>query len=130
MGMPAVITYNGTSNATSTVWFADWMQTPFSVSFAAVANSTASYNIEYTLDNIDIGWSLSTTGFANGPFSGVANATTVDKATWFQSSVSGTTISASGSIAAPVRAVRVNIVTAATIASSVTVTFIQATFGR
>lgn len=130
MGMPAVITYNGTSNATSAVWFADWMQTPFSVSFAAVANSTASYNVEYTLDNIDIGWSSSTTGFATGPFSGVANATTIDKVTWFQSTVSGTTITASGSIAAPVRAMRVNIVTAAAIGSSVTITFMQATFGR
>ena len=122
MGMPTTITYNGTTVATSSIWFADWMQAPFSVTFAAIANSTASYNIEYTLDNIDI----SGPGGGSGAV-GLGIGTTLANATWFQSTVSGTTISASGNIGSPVRAMRCNIVTAAAIGSSVTVTFIQAT---
>ena len=119
MGMPALITQNQTG--TSAIWFPDWMQTPFSVSFGAISTGTPTYNIEFSLDNIEI--------TQIGPFSGNANATTAANATWFQSSVTGTTTSAAGNIGSPVRAMRVNIVTSSATAF-VTVNFMQATFGR
>jgi len=119
MGMPAVITQNQTG--TSSIWFADWMQTPFSVSFGAVATGVLTYNIEFTLDNIEV--------TQIGPFSGNANATTAANATWFQSTVTATTANAVGNVGAPVRAFRVNVVSSSATAF-VTVTFMQATFGR
>ena len=117
MGMPALLVQNQTG--TSSIWFADWMQTPFSLSIGAIATGTPTYNVEYTLDNIEI---------VGGPGQ-AANATTAANATWFQSSVTATTASAAGNIASPVRAVRINIVTSSATAF-VTVNLIQATFGR
>lgn len=117
MGMPAVITQNGTG--TSSIWFPDWMQAPFSVSMQAVQSNSPVYNIEYTLDNIEV---------ANiGPFAGNANATTAANATWFQSAITAQSVSTTGTIAAPVRALRVNI-TSSPSNGVVTVTFIQATY--
>ena len=123
MGMPTLLTQNQTG--TSSIWFADWMQTPFSLSIGAIATGAPTYNVEYTLDNIDIAANTTTNTLNNS----LSNATTAGAATWFQSSVTGTTISASGNIASPVRAVRVNIVTSSATAF-VTVNLIQATFGR
>jgi len=117
MGMPAQLQQNGTG--TTGPFFVDWFQSPFSLSFGCIATGGPTYNIEYTLDNIDV--------TPIGPFSGGANATTLVNATWFQSSVSGTTGSASGNIASPVRAVRINIVTSSSTAF-VVVNFIQATY--
>jgi hypothetical protein len=117
MGMPFLLTQNQTG--TTNPIFVDWMQSPFSLSFGAIATGGPTYNVEYTLDNIEI--------TQIGPFSGNANATTLANATWFQSAVSGTTSSASGSIAAPVRAVRLNIVTSSATAF-VVCNFIQATY--
>lgn len=120
MPMPAVLTQNQTG--TTSVWMPDWMQTPFSLSIGAIATGTPTYNVEYTLDNIE-------NITATDPFSRNSNATTLANATWFQSSVTATTVSASGNIASPVRAVRINIVTSSATAF-VVVNFIQATFGR
>lgn len=120
MGMPALLQQNQTG--TSSIWFTDWMQTPFSLSFGAIATGGPTYNIEYTLDNIE-------NVTAVNPFSGGANATTLANATWFQSSLTATTASGSGNIASPVRAVRINIVTSSATAF-VVCNFIQATFGR
>jgi len=123
MGMPVLIQQNQTG--TSSIWFADWMQTPFSISFGAIATGTPTYNIEFTLDNIDV----TTGGSGQGSVSPTPNATTAANATWFQSSVSGTTTNAAGNIGSPVRALRVNVVTSSATAF-VTVNFMQATFGR
>jgi len=120
MGMPALLQQNQTG--TTNPLFVDWMQTPFSLSFGCIATGAPTYNIEYTLDNIE-------NVTASNPFSGNANATALANATWFQSSVSGTTGNASGNIASPVRAVRINIVTSSSTAF-VVVNFMQATFGR
>ena len=123
MGMPALITQNQTG--TSSIWFADWMQTPFSVSFGAIATGTPTYNIEFTLDHIDV----TTGGSGQGSVSPTPNATTAANATWFQSSVTATTVSAVGNVGSPVRAFRVNVVTSSATAI-VSVNFMQATFGR
>ena len=117
MPMPALLQQNQTG--TSSIWFADWMQSPFSLSIGAIATGAPTYNIEYTLDNIEI--------TSIGPFSGNANATALANATWFQSSVTATTVSASGNIASPVRAVRINIVTSSSTAF-VVVNLMQATY--
>ena len=121
MGMPAVITQNQTG--ASSIWFADWMQSPFSLSIAAVATGAPTYNVEYTLDNIDV----VNGGDGQGSVSPTPNATTAANANWFLSAVSATTGSASGNIASPVRALRVSIVTSSATAL-VVVTFIQATY--
>lgn len=121
MGMPALLTQNQTG--ATAPFFVDWMQTPFSLSFGAIATGAPTYNIEYTLDNIDV----VNGGVGQGSVSPTPNATTAANATWFQSSVSGTTGSASGNLASPVRAVRVNIVTSSATAF-VVVNFIQATY--
>lgn len=118
MGMPALIQQNQTG--TSAIWFPDWMQSPFSISMGAIATGAPTYNIEYSLDNID-------NVTATNPFSGVANATTSANATWFQSAITAQTISTTGTISAPVRAIRVNIVSSSATAF-VVVNFIQATY--
>ena len=116
MPMPALLQQNQTG--TTAPWFADWMQAPFSLSIGAVSTGCI-FNVEYTLDNIEV---------ANiGPFSGNANATTIANATWFQSSVTATTGNASGNISSPVRAVRVNI-TSTNATGFVVVNLMQATY--
>ena len=118
MGMPALVRQNQTG--TSAIWFTDWMQSPFSISIGTIATGSPTYNIEYTLDNIDI-------VTATDPFSGVANATTAANATWFQSSITAQTISTTGTISAPVRALRINLVSSSSTAF-VIANFIQATY--
>jgi hypothetical protein len=115
MPMPAILQQNQTG--TSSIWFADWMQSPFSLSIGAIATGGPTYNIEYTLDNIELTNSLSVWN----------NATTAANATWFQSSITATTGNASGNIASPVRAVRINIVTSSATAF-VVCNLIQATY--
>lgn len=116
MGMPAFVTQNQTG--TSGIWFADWMQTPFSISMGTEVTGAPVYNIEYTLDNIDV---------ANGL--GTPNATTAANATWFQSAITAQTIATTGTISAPIRALRVN-VTSSNSTAIVVAIFTQATFGR
>lgn len=122
MGMPSLIQQNQTG--ATTPLFVDWMQSPFSLSFAAIQAGAPTYNIEYTLDNIDV---VNGGAGQGGSVSTTPNATTAANATWFQSSVTGTTGNASGNIASPVRAVRVNVVTSSSTAI-VAVTFMQATY--
>ena len=122
MGMPTVITQNGTG--TSSIWFPDWMQNPFNIGIQVVlpASATATFNIEHTLDNIEI--------TQIGPFSGNANATTAANATWVANpGITLATATINGNYAFPVRAIRVNILSSSA-TGFVTATFIQATFGR
>lgn len=122
MGMPAVITQNGTG--TSAIWFPDWMQNPFNVSIQAIlpASATATFNVEHTLDNIEV--------TQIGPFSGNAVATTAANANWVVNPLISQAIgSISGTYSSPVRAIRVNILSCSA-TGFVTVTFIQANFGR
>jgi len=121
MGMPTILTQNQTG--TSAIWFPDWMQSPFSIAIQAIATGAPTYNIEYTLDNIDIAANTTTNTLNNS----LSNATTAGAATWFQSAITGQTISTTGTIAAPVRAIRVNIVSSSATAFLVA-TFIQATY--
>lgn len=121
MPMPALIQQNQTG--TSAIWFPDWMQSPFSLSIAAVATGAPTYNVEFTLDNIDV----TNGGQGQGSVSPTANATTAANATWFQSAITGQTVSTTGTISAPVRALRINVVTSSATAF-VAVTFIQATY--
>ena len=126
MGMPALITTNGTG--TSSIWFPDWMQNPFNVGIQCVVTGTATFNIEHTLDNIEI---ITSTN----PFSGNANATTAANATWVANpGITSATTTINGNYAFPVRALRINVLSAsgpggvgtAVIAAQ----FVQATFGR
>lgn len=120
MGMPTVLTQNGTG--TSAIWFPDWMQNPFNIGIQCVATSTVTFNVEHTLDNIDV--------VQIGPFSGNANATTAANATWLPNSgITAATTNINGNYAFPVRAIRVNILSS-TATGIVTVTFAQATLGR
>jgi hypothetical protein len=122
MGMPAVITANGTG--TSSIWFPDWMQNPFNIGIQVVlpASATATFNVEHTLDNIEV--------TQIGPFSGNANATTAANANWIANpGITSATTTINGNYAFPVRAIRVNILSCSA-TGFVTATFIQANFGR
>lgn len=111
MGMPTVLTQNQTG--TSSIWFPDWMQTPFAIGIGCVATGAPTYSIQHTFDNID---NVSGTSAAN--------------ATWFTNSgITATTVSCNGNYAFPVRAIQINITTSSSTAF-VVATFIQATFGR
>lgn len=120
MGMPAVLTVNGTS--TSSIWTPDWMQTPFSIAAVGkhVGGATFQYNLEYTLDDLDNNALNAAAAFTAG------NATWVSSITGF---VNASTTPASGSFIAPVRGIRIN-ASSATATSVFTVTLIQATYGR
>ena len=117
MPMPALLVQNQTG--TSSIWFADWMQSPFSLSIGAIATGSPGYNVEFTLDNIEV--------TQIGPFSGNANATTAANATWYQSAISAVTLSTTATISSPVRAIRINLTTSSSTAF-VTVNLIQATY--
>jgi hypothetical protein len=120
MGMPAVIVQNGTG--TSSIWFPDWMQNPFNIGIQAVVAQTATFNVEHTLDNIEV--------TQIGPFSANANATTAANATWVANpGITSATTTINGNYAFPVRAIRVNVLSSAA-TGIVTVTFIQSNFGR
>lgn len=116
MGMPTVLSANGT--ATSTIWFPDWMQSPFSVSFAAIPNAAASGVIQATFDNIDISSAL------GGPAS-----VTAGSATWFTVASVNAGVNVSGVISMPVRGLQISLLTAGS-TGICTATFIQATFPR
>lgn len=121
MGMPAVITQNGTG--TSSIWFPDWMQNPFNIGIQCIATGTVTFNVEHTFDNIDV-----TNGV--GPFSTVNLPVSAASATWIANpGVSLATTTINGNYAFPVRALRVNVVTAANATAGVTVQFIQANYG-
>ncbi len=112
MGMPTVLTQNGTG--TSAVWVPDWMQTPFSVSFGTLVTGAAGYSVEFTMQDLDQTY-----------------GTTAANATWFPHAiVTGISVATTGTVTFPVRGLRVNVLTAGSIASAVSVNFIQATFGR
>lgn len=115
MGMPAFLTVNGTG--TSAVWTPDWMQNPFNISIGTICNSTASYQIEACMDNLDLS-GLGTSAFTAGNATWYPIATTVV----FQAS---TTMN----VQFPVTGLRVN-VKSAQLGSTVAVNFMQATFGR
>ncbi len=126
MGMPALITQNGTG--TSAIWFPDWMQNPFNIGIQVVlpASATATFNIEHTLDNIDV----TNGGAGQGSVSPTANATTAANATWVANpGITSATATINGNYAFPVRAIRVNILSSSA-TGFVTATFIQATYGR
>lgn len=118
MGMPALLTQNGTG--TTAIWQPDWMQVPFNIGIGTICNSTASYQVEYCMDDLDvlIATSLQTSAFTAG------------NATWYP--VSTTTLfqaSTTLSISFPVTGLRIN-VKSGQIGSTVSANFIQATFGR
>lgn len=125
MGMPAVLTQNGTG--TSSIWFPDWMQTPFNVGIQCVAaGGTIQYSVQHTLDNIDV----TNGGGGLGAVSPTANATTAANATWIDNpGITLATATINGNYAFPVRAIRVQI-QSSTATGVVAATFIQANFGR
>lgn len=107
MPMPAVLTVNGTG--TSAIWQPDWMQTPFNVAIGTIVTGGAGYSVEFTLDNL--------------------SGATATATNWYShATITGLSVSTTGNIQFPVRGLRLNLVTAASIASSVTVNFIQATY--
>ncbi len=122
MGMPAILTQNGTG--TSTIWFPDWMQNPFNIGIQCVATGgTIQYSVQHTLDNIDI------TNGATGNLGGVQttpNATTAANATWLDNAgITAATTTLNGNYAFPVRAIRVSI-QSSTATGVVVATFVQA----
>ena len=114
MGMPTLLTVAGTG--TSAIWQPDWMQTPFSVSFGAIVSNGAGFQIEACMDNLDLS-GLGTSAYTAG------NAT-------FFTVLAAAAANATGVISSPVTGLRVRLVTAGGVASSVAVNFMQATFGR
>lgn len=115
MGMPAQLTQNGTG--TTAVWTPDWMQNPFNISIGTICNSTASYQIQATLDNLDV--------------QGAVVGTTAANATWYP--IATTTLfqaSTTMNVQFPVTGLRISVVTAGAVGSSVVANIIQATFGR
>ena len=115
MPMPAILSATGTS--TSSIWFPDWMQTPFSVAYFIAPNSTGTTILQVTYDNIDVSSGL------GGP-----SSVTAGGATWV--TVAGPlALSATGVLSSPVRGIQLNLVTSSS-TGVCTATFIQATFGR
>ena len=112
MGMPTLLTVAGTG--TSAVWTPDWMQNPFNISIGTITNSTASYQIEATLNDLSQG-----SGYTAGNATWYPVATTVV----FQAN---TTMN----VQFPVTGLRIQVVTAGAAGSTVSANFMQATFGR
>ena len=124
MGMPAVITQNGTG--TSAIWFPDWMQNPFNVGIQCIATGgTIQYNVEHTFDNIDV-----TNGGSGQGAVGIGLSTTAAGANWIANPgiTAATATNINGNYAFPVRAIRVNM-QSSTATGVVVVTFMQANFG-
>lgn len=94
------------------------MQNPFNVSIGAISAQGAGYQIQACLDNLDLS-GLGTTAYTAGNVTWYPVATTVV----FSAS---TTMN----VQFPVTGLRINLVTAGSVASTVSVNFIQATFGR
>lgn len=124
MGMPTILVANGTG--TSSIWFPDWMQNPFNIGIQAVVTPSGTFNVEHTLDNIDLAANTTT----NTLNLSLSNTTTAGAATWIANpGISAATANINGNYAFPVRAIRVNVLSAVS-TTIVTVTFVQATFGR
>lgn len=115
MGMPTLLTVSGTG--TSAIWQPDWMQNPFNISIGTICNSTASYQIEACLDNLN---------YTNlGP-----QAFTAGNATWYPIATTALfQASTTMNVQFPVTGLRVN-VQSGQLGSTVSVNFMQATFGR
>lgn len=104
MGMPTILSIGGATTGRATPWIVDWMQCPVNISVGATGTS-ATYAIEYTNDDI-------------GPV-------TPANALWF-TLATGITTALFTSIAFPVRAMTINLLTS-TATGIVTATFVQAT---
>lgn len=112
MGMPTTLTQNGTG--TTSIWTPDWMQNPFNVSIGTISNGTASYQIEATLNNLDVG-----------------SAYTAGNATWYPiATTTMFTASTTMNVQFPVMGLRIQLYTATGVGSTVIANFIQATYGR
>ncbi len=115
MPMPALLTVAGTG--TSAIWQPDWMQNPFNISIGTIVVGGAGYQIECCLDNLN---------YTNlGP-----QAYTAGNATWYP--VATTTVfsaSTTMNVQFPVTGLRINLLTAGSVASTVTVNFLQSTYG-
>ena len=112
MGMPTTLTQNGTG--TTAIWQPDWMQNPFNISIGTIVTGGAVYQIECTLNNLDVG-----SGYTAG------------NATWYP--VATTTLftaSTTMNVQFPVTGLRININSAGSVASAVVANFMQATYGR
>lgn len=95
MGLPNYL--NFTTTGTSAAILTDWAVVPFNTSWAfEIQASTATFQVQFTLDNL------------NAKTDGLTTSTTV---TWFTDVNSGTTATASmaGNYAFPVTALRVQI---------------------
>ena len=107
MGMPAVVTVNGTG--TSAIWTPDWMQTPFVVGLG-LTPAGATTTVEATYDSL------------------ASPTATAGNVTWF-TVVALTGINASATFTSPVQGFRLNVATSLS-TGVVTATFVQATFPR
>lgn len=116
MPMPVLLTVAGTG--TSAIWQPDWMQNPFNISIGTITVGGPSYKIECCLDNLDLS-GLGTAAFTAG------------NATWYP--IATTTLFSANTtmnVQFPVTGLRINLVTAGGVGSTITANFIQATFGR
>jgi hypothetical protein len=120
MPMPVLLTVAGTG--TSAIWQPDWMQNPFNISIGTIVTGGAGYQIECCLDNLDQRDSAGTLGTASFT---AGNATFYPIATTVVFSANTTM-----NVQFPVTGLRVHVVTAGSAASTVSVNFIQATYGR
>lgn len=118
MGMPTLLTVNGTG--TSAIWQPDWSQTPFSIGIGTIVTGGAGYQIEACMNdlNVMLATSMQTAAYTAG------------NATWYPVSPGVVAVSTTMTVTFPVTGLRINLVTAASVASSVSVNFLQATFGR
>ena len=112
MGMPAVLSVNGTGSA---IWTPDWGQPFFIVGFGVNLGTAASTtNIDFTYDDpntVDV--------------NGVASPHWIN----FLTSTATATTLGPNTFTSPCQAFRINVVGA--LATSIaTVTFVQSTFGR
>lgn len=109
MGNPAVVKQVGTGSA---VWFCDWMQPFFSVGVSAIfSGGTGTGTISVTFDDPS---TIDTNG--------------ISSPTWWPI-VGPVSANATANFTTPVQAFQVALMTC-TATSVLTVTFIQATFGR
>lgn len=108
MGMPAVLTQNGTG--TSAVWVPDWLQTPFVVGLA-LKPAGATGNLELTYDSLS------------------SPTATAGNVTWFTAVAFVAGTNATATFTSPVQGFRINIATSLS-TGVVTAVFVQATFPR
>ena len=115
MGMPTTLTQTGTGTL---IWYADWMQNPFSVGIGLVNGSTG---VNGTA-TIDICFQSLDPNFPN-------SVATSSSTAWFNfvAATAGTSTFTTCSV--PCQAMRLNVITA-TATTVFTVNFVQATYGR